>query len=66
MPSTDLTFASRDEHRAWLAAQAALPAGFRVGNARFEFTPREAPKPSRMTLTLLALDEPTTSFAAMF
>ena len=66
MPSTDLTFASRDEHRAWLATQAALPAGFRVGNARFEFTPREAPKPSRMTLTLLALDEPTPSFAAMF
>ena len=66
VPSTDLTFASRDEHRAWLAAQAALPAGFRVGNARFEFTPREAPKPSRMTLTLLALDEPTPSFAAMF
>ena len=59
MPSTSLAFTSRDQHRAWLAAQAALPAGFRTGTARFEFTPREAPKPAKMTLTLLALDRPT-------
>ncbi len=66
MPSTNLSFETRDAHRAWLAAQAALPAGFRVGCTRFEFMPKEAPKPAKMTLTLLALDEPTTSFAAMF
>ena len=66
MPSTNLTFSSRAEHRAWLATQAALPAGFRVGNARLEFMPREAPKPARMTLTLIALEEPTSAFAAMF
>ncbi|MBL9187839.1 MAG: bifunctional ornithine acetyltransferase/N-acetylglutamate synthase [Opitutaceae bacterium] len=66
MPSTDLTFASRDAHRAWLAAHAALPAGFRVGGTRFDFMPREAPKPAKMTLTLIALDQPTTSFAALF
>ena len=66
MPSTNLSFANRDAHRAWLAEQAALPAGFRVGCTRFEFMPKEAPKPAKMTLTLLALDEPTTSFAAMF
>ncbi len=66
MPSTNLTFAHRDEHRAWLAAQAALPAGFRVGVTRFEFMPIEAPKPAKMTLTLLALEQPTTAFAAMF
>ena len=66
MPSTSLAFTSRDQHRAWLAAQAALPAGFRTGTARFEFTPREAPKPAKMTLTLLALDRPTPDFAAMF
>jgi len=64
--STQLTFASRDAHRAWLAAQAALPAGFRVGTAQFDFTPREAHKPARMTLTLLALDRPTPDFAAVF
>ena len=66
MPSTNLTFADRNAHRAWLATQAALPAGFRVGTTRFEFMPREAPKPSKMTLTLIALDRPTADFAAVF
>ncbi len=66
VPSTNLSFSSRDEHRAWLASQAALPAGFRVGTTRFDFLPREAPKPAKMTLTLIALDRPTADFAAMF
>ena len=66
MPSTNLTFQNRTEHRAWLAAQAALPAGFRVGTAKLEFMPREAPKPAKMNLTLIALDAPTADFAAMF
>ncbi|HET7752907.1 MAG TPA: bifunctional ornithine acetyltransferase/N-acetylglutamate synthase [Anaeromyxobacteraceae bacterium] len=66
MPSTDLRFSNRAEHRAWVEAQSSLPAGFRVGTSRFEFTPVEVPKPSRMALTLLALDRPTTSFAARF
>ena len=66
MPSTTLTFTSRDAHRAWLAEQAALPAGFKVGTTRFDFTPREAPKPAKMTLTLIALDQPTRDFAAVF
>ena len=66
MPSTNLTFPSRVEHRAWLASQAALPAGFRVGATRFDFTPFEVPKPAKMTLTLIALDRPTENFAAMF
>jgi glutamate N-acetyltransferase/amino-acid N-acetyltransferase len=61
-----LTFASQAEHRAWLETQAPLPAGFRVGTASFAFTPAEAPKPARMTLTLLALDRPTADFAAVF
>ena len=66
MPSTQLTFADRAAHRAWLASQSALPAGFRVGTAKFDFTPAEAPKPARMTLTLIALDRPTPDFAAVF
>ena len=66
MPSTNLTFPHRAAHRAWLASQAALPAGFRVGTARFDFIPREAPKPAKMTLTLIALDQPTADFAAAF
>jgi glutamate N-acetyltransferase / amino-acid N-acetyltransferase len=66
VPSTNLTFSSSEAHRTWLAAQAALPAGFRVGTTRFEFVPREAPKPAKMTLTLIALDQPSPDFAAAF
>lgn len=66
MASTRLTFADRAAHRAWLATQAPLPAGFRVGAARFEFTPAEVHKPSWMTLTVIALDRPTADFAAVF
>lgn len=66
MSSTSRTFSSAEAHRAWLREQAALPAGFRVATARFDFVPVEAPKPSRMTLTLIALDEPTPDFAAVF
>jgi glutamate N-acetyltransferase/amino-acid N-acetyltransferase len=64
--STQLNFPDRASHRAWLASNAALPAGFRVGTSSFDFTPAEAPKPSRMTVTLIALDKPTADFAAVF
>jgi glutamate N-acetyltransferase/amino-acid N-acetyltransferase len=66
VPSTNFLFQNCTEHRAWLASQAALPAGFRVGNSRFDFIPREAPKPAKMTLTLIALEQPTAAFAALF
>jgi len=66
VPSTNLSFPDRQAHRAWLATQGALPAGFRVGVTRFEFLPKEAPKPAKMTITLIALDRPTADFAAMF
>lgn len=66
MSSTSNVFPSAEAHRAWLAQQAALPQGFKVGTTRFDFVPREAPKPAKMTLTLIALDRPTTDFAAMF
>src|SRR5664279_5750383 len=66
MTSTTLTFASREAHRAWLSTQAILPAGFRVGTTRFDFVPVEVPKPAAMNLTLIALDKPTTDFAAVF
>jgi glutamate N-acetyltransferase/amino-acid N-acetyltransferase len=64
--STQEIFSSREAHRAWLSSLAALPQGFRVGTTRFDFMPKEAPKPARMTLTLIALDEPTADFAALF
>jgi glutamate N-acetyltransferase/amino-acid N-acetyltransferase len=66
MPSTDLRFASRAEHRAWIETQAPLPAGFRVGTARFAFTPAELPRTAYMNLVLIALDRPTPAFAARF
>ncbi len=66
MSSTQMVFRDRASHRAWLAQQAALPAGFRVGSAKFAFTPAEAPKPAKMTLTLIALDQPSGAFAAVF
>lgn len=66
MATTALSFASRDAHRTWLAGQAALPRGFRVGVHRFEFTPAEAAKPSRMAITLITAERPTPAFAAMF
>ena len=66
MPSTSLTFADRAAHRAWLASQATLPAGFRVGTASLDFVPVEVPKPARMNVTLIAVDRPTPAFAAKF
>jgi glutamate N-acetyltransferase/amino-acid N-acetyltransferase len=66
MASTTLTFASREAHQAWLSSQAILPAGFRVGTTRFEFVPAEVPKPAAMNLTLIALEKPTSDFAAVF
>jgi glutamate N-acetyltransferase/amino-acid N-acetyltransferase len=66
MPSTDLRFASRAEHRAWLETQAPLPAGFRVGATRFAFTPAELPRTAYMNVVLVALDRPTPAFGAVF
>ena len=66
MASTNLTFASSEAHRAWLSTQAVMPAGFRVGTTRLQFVPAEVPKPAAMNLTLIALDEPTPDFAAVF
>jgi glutamate N-acetyltransferase/amino-acid N-acetyltransferase len=66
VPSSANIFSSRPVHRAWLATQAGLPAGFRIGTTRFAFTPHEVPKPAEMTLTLIALDRPTPDFAAVY
>jgi glutamate N-acetyltransferase/amino-acid N-acetyltransferase len=66
MASTNLTFSSHAAHRAWLATQTILPAGFRVGTTSLSFSPAETPKPAKMDLTLIALDRPTPDFAALF
>jgi len=62
----ELSFGSSTEHEAWLAAEAPLPAGFRVATGGFSFVPEEAPLPSIMNLTLIVLDEPSRLFAACF
>lgn len=60
-------FATAEEHRRFLETQAALPKGFRVGKHQFEFVPAELPTSrAKMTLTVIAPDEPTPSFGAMF
>ena len=65
--SSATEFASQAAHLASLEARASLPRGFRVGTHAFTFAPAElANKRAPMTLTLLALDKPTPSFAAMF
>jgi glutamate N-acetyltransferase/amino-acid N-acetyltransferase len=61
-----MDFTSRDAHRAWLAGEARLPRGFRVGTATLDFTPFEVAKPAKMRLTLIALDRPTEAFGAVF
>jgi glutamate N-acetyltransferase/amino-acid N-acetyltransferase len=66
MSSTQLELTSRAAHLAWLESQARLPPGFRVGTARLAFTPVEMPKAAEMTVTLIALDQPTGRFAALF
>ena len=66
VPSSANVFSSPSVHRAWLATQGTLPAGFRVGTTRFAFTPREVSKPAEMTLTLIVLDRPSPDFAAVF
>jgi len=64
--SSNLSFSSRAAHRAWLASQAILPAGFRVGTTSLSFTPAEVAKTAKMDLTLVVLDRPTSDFAAQF
>src|SRR5512138_3312176 len=66
MASTNLTFPTREAHRAWLLTQAILPRGFRAGTTRFEFVPAEVSKKAAMNLTIIALDKPTPDFAAVF
>ena len=60
-------YGSEEAYLAALASRSALPRGFRVGTTTFSFSPAElANRTAKMTLTLLALDAPTPSFAAMF
>lgn len=59
-------YASKEAYEAAVQARAKLPRGFKAGTCAFPFTPVEAPKPARMTLSLITLDKPASSFAAVF
>lgn len=50
------TFASKEEYWAHLASVGDLPQGFKVGTSWISFTPQEANFPSRMNVTIIALD----------
>lgn len=66
MTTSGLCFESAKDHREWLASQAALPHGFKVGTTQFQFEPAELPRQAKMTLTVLVCDRPTEHFAAVF
>ncbi len=66
MTSTQLVFDSAAAHAAWIDRQSALPQGFRVGSQQFDFVPVEVGTAAKMTVNVLALDQPTESFAAVF
>ncbi|MEM1294530.1 MAG: bifunctional glutamate N-acetyltransferase/amino-acid acetyltransferase ArgJ [Verrucomicrobiota bacterium] len=59
-------FSSQAGHRAWLVSQSQLPQGFRVGTRKFAFDSVELKKASSMTLTVIALNEPTEAFSCLF
>ncbi len=61
-----LSFASKDDYFAHLKSIGDLPQGFKVGTSWISFTPQEANFPSRMNVTLIALDAPTDKFALAF
>jgi hypothetical protein len=50
------SFGSKEEYKNWLEAEGKLPKGFKVGTTWFSFMPVEANFPSRMNVTLIALD----------
>ena len=64
--SRGFTFKSNSEYISHLETIAKLPKGFSVGSSRFFFTPTEVDASLPMNLTIIKLDHPTESFAAMF
>ena len=61
-----ISFKSINEYISHLATISTLPKGFSVGSSRFTFTPTEVDASLPMNLTIIKLDQPTESFAAMF
>ena len=64
--STGFNFKSLTDYITHLKSISSLPRGFSIGTTRFDFSPIELDKQLPMNLTIIKLDEPTESFAAMF
>ena len=59
-------FATTDEHRQWLATQGVLPKGFRCGTHTFDFVAAETGQDAQMTVSIIALDQPSKAWAGLF
>mmetsp|Transcript_103884 Transcript_103884/g.334812 ORF Transcript_103884/g.334812 Transcript_103884/m.334812 type:complete len:536 (-) Transcript_103884:613-2220(-) len=64
----DRAYSSEELYIAYLESISKLPAGFRIGTANLRFVPPEAPKLGElpMRLTVIAADEPSATYAAVF
>eukprot|EP00816_Leptocylindrus_hargravesii_P006240 CAMPEP_0196821672 /NCGR_PEP_ID=MMETSP1362-20130617/80367_1 /TAXON_ID=163516 /ORGANISM="Leptocylindrus danicus, Strain CCMP1856" /LENGTH=509 /DNA_ID=CAMNT_0042200965 /DNA_START=162 /DNA_END=1691 /DNA_ORIENTATION=+ len=61
-------FSSKEEYLSFLESQGGLPLGFKCGDAKGTFVPVEAPSMGALPIkaTVVALDEPTDNWAAVF
>ena len=59
-------FKSSKDYLSYLEKISELPTGFSIGTSRFSFKPFEVEKVLPMNLTIISLDKPTDTFAAMF
>lgn len=59
-------FASQEDYLSFVKKQCKLPQGFSVGTTRFPFQPIELAKTFYMNMTIILLDEPSSSYGAIF
>ncbi len=60
------SFKSQFDYLEYLQTESKLPQGFAIGTTRFNFKPMEVDKTLPMNITIIKMNEPTSSFAAMF
>lgn len=66
MQNLEQQFDNNQEYYDWLEREGKLPHGFRVGATKLSFTPEEFPKEVKMSLSVIALEQPSASFAGMY
>jgi glutamate N-acetyltransferase/amino-acid N-acetyltransferase len=60
-----ISYSSAEEYRNAVELRAALPEGFQAGRTSLSFVPKEKPGRQAMNLSLILLDEATSSFAGV-